>query len=431
MKEAFYADWEADDYLTVNTEIYVPDYYTRNMGLKGLWILADTEIHLQEEWMETAYDEGMILFLLKKKEGIWTGEESEKIWGYIREAASWLNGGFGILSAYRYLAGIGDACMVVEQMKKDHSNNFAEIFFCGDQKAFRFQNMWEQMKGFRRIIYDDSRGETFPVRNMSHLEKIQIVSGGTCRSCHVAVPSVCCGKEVPLVLIFHGITSNGKKFMEQTGWDLLAEKYGFIVAAPTGYLNRWNIGESSSYPSDIEFVKEILKFLRNKYSVDKKRIYLMGFSMGAALVNLLQCRLPYVFAFSVAFSGQIGGKDEDSVLLLKGKNRKENVYEKEDPDVPRIMWMAYGEEEKPWEYPGSREHAVAFWVNAAGGNIDKSRILRNDEKVYEKVYAGLYGEVRIICQKHTGHAYHPELMEYIYQELFKKTVRIDKEKGGC
>lgn len=219
--------------------------------------------------------------------------------------------------------------------------------------------------------------------------------------------------------------------MEQTGWDLLAEKYGFIVAAPTGYLNRWNIGESSSYPSDIEFVKEILKFLRNKYSVDKKRIYLMGFSMGAALVNLLQCRLPYVFAFSVAFSGQIGGKDEDSVLLLKGKNRKENVYEKEDPDVPRIMWMAYGEEEKPWEYPGSREHAVAFWVNAAGGNIDKSRILRNDEKVYEKVYAGLYGEVRIICQKHTGHAYHPELMEYIYQELFKKTVRIDKEKGGC
>ena len=425
MKEAFYVEWKADAHFTVSAEIYIPDYYTRNMGLKGLWILADEKINLQEEWMETAYDDGMILFLVKKKNGMWETEESKKIWDYIQETASWLNGGFGILSAYRYLAGIGEGRIVAEQIKKDHGNNFAGIFLDGDSKDFHFQNMWDQIRRFRRIIYNDSHGETLPVRDMSHLEKIQIISGDICRSCCIAVPELCHEKEVPLVLIFHGITSNGEKFMEQTGWDLLAEKYGFIAAAPTGYLNRWNIGESSAYPSDLEFVKKVLESLEDRYLIDKKRIYLMGFSMGAAFVNLLQCRLPYTFAASAAFSGQMAGKDEDGVLLLKGRTRKENVYEKEDPDIPRVMWMAYGEEEKPWEYPGSREHAAAFWIRAAGGNIAEGRILRNDAEICVKAYTGLYGEVRILCQKHTGHAYHPELMEYIYQELFEKNVRVN------
>lgn len=47
--------------------------------------------------------------------------------------------------------------------------------------------------------------------------------------------------KIPLVLIFRGITSNGRKFMGQMGWNFLDEKYGFIAVAHTVYLNRMNI----------------------------------------------------------------------------------------------------------------------------------------------------------------------------------------------
>lgn len=426
MKESFFTEHVCSENCVIQAEIYVPDYYTRGMGLKGLWILGDIDSEIQQLWMDIAWKEEMILFLLCKKTGRWEKEDTPFLLEYIQDLSDWKLGGFGILSAYRYLVGTVDAKPVIEKitMVQEMKNSFAQIK-CYANKEIPFAAMWEDIKKFRRIIFNNTSGSTVFVRNMNHLKKKQIKIEGIWRSWYSYIPQKK-KKKYPLVLAFHGITSNGEKFLEQTEWDMLGEKYGFAVVAPTGYLNRWNISDAESYPSDILFVKHILKWAEEECNVDVKRIYLMGFSMGAAMVNLLQCRLPFVFATSVAFSGQLAGQDEDAVVLLKGDNRKENVYNMEQKGIPRNMWIAYGEEEKKCDYPGKREDAIEFWLEEAGADKTKKYCLVDDEMISETVYPGIWSDLHIIMQKKTGHAYHPQLMEYIYLNFFSKVVRYNK-----
>ena len=46
-----------------------------------------TDRKQEKALLQSIIGQALLAYLLKKKEGIWTGEESEKIWGYIREAA--------------------------------------------------------------------------------------------------------------------------------------------------------------------------------------------------------------------------------------------------------------------------------------------------------------------------------------------------------
>ncbi len=106
-------------------------------------------------------------------------------------------------------------------------------------------------------------------------------------------------KPAPLVVLLHGLYSNPWQVMHYQGIAEEAGKRGYLVAAPYGYNEGgWygsrgqgkdfglgklqppanspeNLGELSE-----QDVLNVLKIVRKDYSVDPKRIYLMGHSMG-------------------------------------------------------------------------------------------------------------------------------------------------------
>jgi predicted peptidase len=97
-------------------------------------------------------------------------------------------------------------------------------------------------------------------------------------------------KSYPLMVALHGLNSNPRQILGYPGFTNLAQKHGYILAAPMGYnkrgwyggrgqtSQRWdpkNLGELSE-----KDVMNVLKIVRDEFNVDSKRIYLMGHSMG-------------------------------------------------------------------------------------------------------------------------------------------------------
>ena len=104
------------------------------------------------------------------------------------------------------------------------------------------------------------------------------------------------GRATPLVVALHGLGSGTMYMMEYNDLVELAERHGFIVAAPMGFNERgWygargqgndfnrrrddpgpeNLGELSE-----QDVLNVLATVREDYTVDASRIYLIGQSMG-------------------------------------------------------------------------------------------------------------------------------------------------------
>ena len=94
----------------------------------------------------------------------------------------------------------------------------------------------------------------------------------------------------PLVIALHGLHSNPQQILRYPGLVQLAEKHGYIVAAPMGFdTSSWygvrgqrslfwkpsNKGELSE-----KDVMNVLELVKKSHRVDPRRIFLMGHSMG-------------------------------------------------------------------------------------------------------------------------------------------------------
>jgi poly(3-hydroxybutyrate) depolymerase len=105
-------------------------------------------------------------------------------------------------------------------------------------------------------------------------------------------------KPAPLIVLLHGLWSDPWQVIHYAGIVQEAEKRGYIVVAPTGYNsfggygNRgpdrnasWAFRAGAEAPSNLSELSEqdvlnVLALVRHEYSIDPKRTYLMGHSMG-------------------------------------------------------------------------------------------------------------------------------------------------------
>ena len=85
----------------------------------------------------------------------------------------------------------------------------------------------------------------------------------------------------PLLMSFHGMDQDPNYQQSNTHWEAVADTAGFVVAYPkgaTGY-GTWDI----SGDQDTKWITQIIDQLANDYKIDKKRVYMSGFSMGGML----------------------------------------------------------------------------------------------------------------------------------------------------
>jgi predicted esterase len=121
-------------------------------------------------------------------------------------------------------------------------------------------------------------------------------------------------KATPLVIALHGLGANEDSFFDSYAQlpPQLAEKHGFLMAAPLGYrvdgfygsrIMGGDVAAQRRGEYSEKDVLEVLRLMKTHYNVDESRIYLIGHSMGAIGTWALAAKYPQIWAALVPFSG--------------------------------------------------------------------------------------------------------------------------------
>lgn len=178
------------------------------------------------------------------------------------------------------------------------------------------------------------------------------------------------GEKLPLMIVLHGGGGNALLTERITGFNKKADEENFIVVYPNGsgkfkhVFLTWNAIDCCGYAKarnidDVSFIKELIKTLVNRYSVDPGRVYVSGFSNGAMLAYCLATELPDQIAACAIVSGSMSGKEQPP-----------------DSAVPLIIFHGIDDKHVPfnggtgklakWGFPVNKEpvdYALNFWKN--------------------------------------------------------------------
>ncbi len=183
----------------------------------------------------------------------------------------------------------------------------------------------------------------------------------------VHVPrGIACGERVPLVVFFHGGSDNPAEAAEMSRVHELGEREKFITVYPWG-TNRcsWNSGMEPDQEDDDAFSVALIRHMIRSYPVDARRVYLTGFSNGAAQAQSVALCHPEMIAAIFHIDSNwpgIRGKYceldwRDVIPFQKAMERKRRY------DFRMPVWYTYGSREV--SYPvwrgSTQQHQYDFW----------------------------------------------------------------------
>lgn len=248
------------------------------------------------------------------------------------------------------------------------------------------------------------------------------------RTYHIQIPSSYNGKEpLPVIFILHGGGGTGKEIMKYTGFDKLAEKYGFIAVYPDAYRKNWHDARNflATRIDDVKFFKEMIQHISEEFKIDRTRIYATGISNGAMMCFTLGCRLSESFAAIAAVAG----------------NLPENLKH-EKPSTPLSVLIMNGTDDPLVPYEGgsikvfgrergkvlSTKETVEFWVKANGCNTipvsgtisDKTKT--DSSTVFFDLYKNPANNIEVVLYRIEGggHTW-PGAFQYLPESIIGKT----------
>lgn len=139
----------------------------------------------------------------------------------------------------------------------------------------------------------------------------RIEVSGLERFYHVHLPaSYIEGKDYALVIVLHGAGGQGTQMAAYSGFNRLADKENFIAVYPDGYRRLWNVGLAGPAAEgrgvdDLGFIGQMLDQLMRDYSIDAKRVYVTGMSMGGMMSHRLAVEMPGRIAAIAPVSGTL------------------------------------------------------------------------------------------------------------------------------
>lgn len=115
------------------------------------------------------------------------------------------------------------------------------------------------------------------------------------------------GTAVPLIVMLHGCTQTAVEFATSTRMNQLADQYKFIVVYPqqTSVYSQnlcWNWFKSANQsrdqgePAIIAGIVQAVEQNISQWTIDTNRVYVAGFSAGAAMAVILGATYPDLFA---------------------------------------------------------------------------------------------------------------------------------------
>ncbi len=128
-------------------------------------------------------------------------------------------------------------------------------------------------------------------------------------------------KRTPLVLNWHGLTSNAPEQELFSGMDQVADGHGdagtdtggFILVYPNAPDMAWNAGTCCEVGDrtrdDVAFARALVAKIESQACIDTKRVYSTGMSNGAFMSYRLGCEAADLFAAVAPVAGKVGIPD--------------------------------------------------------------------------------------------------------------------------
>ena len=115
----------------------------------------------------------------------------------------------------------------------------------------------------------------------------------------------------PLVVVMHGCLQSAGVVAKQTGWNELADKYGFRVLYPQQRMSNnpamcfcWYKNNDIEKNQGEDFsVKQMIDYVKANNQIDSSKVFITGLSAGAAMSVALMATYPATFNAGAIFAG--------------------------------------------------------------------------------------------------------------------------------
>ena len=220
--------------------------------------------------------------------------------------------------------------------------------------------------------------------------------GDQFRSFHFQKP-VSDSKGYSLVFVLHGSGNSGKQFINNINdFNVIAEQEKLIAVFPDAFKKYWNECRKSS-PAEANqlnlnenlFFSEMIEYFTSKYSIDPKKVFIIGTSGGGHMAYKMALTMPEKFRAIAALIANLPSPDNLDCSESK---------------IPVNMMMVNGTEDTINPYQGgkvilgtrdfgsvrSTDETFGYWAGLAGySGAPKKELLPNtdpgDGKTIERI----------------------------------------------
>ena len=168
---------------------------------------------------------------------------------------------------------------------------------------------------------------TLSLYPVSGLDSVSVDVNGITRNAEIHSPMIKNNELLPVIFAFHGhggsMESAALRFNIETYWPEAIVVYPQGLNTPTnivdleGKYSGWQSTINDQNGRDIEFFDTLIQYLNTNYSIDKTRIYSIGFSNGAVFTYVLWAARGNVLAAVAPIAGLLPSKDDRDKLEPK------------------------------------------------------------------------------------------------------------------
>ncbi|NND66638.1 MAG: prolyl oligopeptidase family serine peptidase [Halioglobus sp.] len=190
----------------------------------------------------------------------------------------------------------------------------------------------------------------------------------------------------PVVIAIHGAFSDAAYHEERTGFSRLAEDQGFVVLYPEGigilgFFRHWNAGHCCARAleedlDDAGFIFAALEHVASEVNIDRRRVYVTGFSNGGMLTHFIGSQHGGRVAAIAPVAGALGGSETPAEPLWR-------IPDAERP-VPTMLLHGTADDRVPYgggprpDQPESQQYlsvdnAAEYWRHQNGCGVAASQ----------------------------------------------------------